>query len=126
MYYLPDTNVLINYFAAQEPDRSLIISLITEDQLALSPLTIAELRPKNSDGEIKQLNELIANSKIFATDVEIGLQAGKHRQEFSNKIKKVYLIDCLIAATCKVNGLTLITNNLKDYPMKDIKILKPS
>jgi predicted nucleic acid-binding protein len=29
----------------------------------------------------------------------------------------------LIAATCKVYGATLVTSDLKDYPMEDIKIV---
>ncbi len=123
---LPDTNVLINYFEGKEPDRSFVVDLITEDRLSISPITVAELRPNQTKEEKEQLTELVINSHIFPVDVEIALQAGTYRQEFSRKTKKVYLIDCLIAATCKVHNLTLVTNNLQDYPMKDIKILKPS
>ena len=126
MNQLPDTNVLINYFEGKEPDKSLVIDLITEDKLAILPITIAELRPGNSKEEAGQLDALIASGTVFPVNTEIGLQAGIYRQEFSRKTKKVYVIDCLVAATCKLHNLTLVTNNTKDYPMKDIKILKPS
>ena len=39
------------------------------------------------------------------------------------KTKKVWLRDCLIAATCKIYGAAFVTYDKKDYPMKDIKIL---
>ena len=33
--------------------------------------------------------------------------------------------DALIAATCCEMGLTLVTRNIKHYPMKDIGVVKP-
>lgn len=126
MNFLLDTNVLIDYLEGIEPRKSFLQKYLFEDVLYISPVTIAELRPRTSKTDQEKLEEFIHQGKVVYVDLEIGFAAGEYRGQFATKTKKVYLIDCLIAATCKVHNLTLITNNVKDYPMKDIKILKPS
>ncbi len=125
MKFLPDTNALISYFEGKEPDKNFLTELIAKEELFISPVVVAELRPRTNTDDQKKLNDLIGSGTVIPIDLEIGFMAGQYREQFSKKTKKVYLLDCLIAATCKAHDLALITNNLKDYPMKDIKIIKP-
>lgn len=126
MRFLPDANVLIRFLNSTEPDKSYLEELLKENQLFISPITIAEVGAKATTEQERDLRGLIGLGTVVSIGEDIGFVAGSYRQQFSGKTKKVYLLDCLVAATCKVYGLTLVTNDLKDYPMKDIKILKPS
>lgn len=125
MNFLPDTDVIINYLKGLEPAKSFLKKMIISDDLYISPISIAEYQAKSSQEEKSLLEEFLTLGKTVSIDSEVGFIAGDYRKQFSKKTKKVYLMDCFIAATCKAHKLTLITNNLKDYPMGDIKILQP-
>ena len=77
------------------------------------------------DLEIIKLESLIENINLYDVNYEIAVQATEYRKDFLLKQKKVFLLDCMIAATAKVNNLTLVTVNKSDYPMKDIKVISP-
>lgn len=125
MPILPDTNIIINYLKGIEPESSFLKKYIISGEISFSPITIAEYIAKASNAEKRLLDDLLTSGEIFSIDYETGLEAGEYRKEFSRKTKQAYLLDCLLAATCKIHNLTLITNNIKDYPMKDIQIQKP-
>lgn len=125
MDFLPDTNIIINFFQNKEPDRTFLQTLGVNENLFISPVVIAEVRPQAPYLGKDELQKFISSGTVIPIDLEIGILAGDYRREFIRKTKRTYLIDCLIAATCKLHNLILATNNVKDYPMKDIKILKP-
>lgn len=126
MRFLPDSNVVIRFLQNKLPDRSFLESLLGKDELFISPVVIAEVRAKAGRQEQDDLVDFVNLGTTLYIDEELGYEAGRYRQQYLNKTKEVYLLDCFIAATCKLHNLTLVTNNVKDYPMKDIKILKPS
>jgi predicted nucleic acid-binding protein len=126
MRFLVDTNIIINFLTNRETDTSFLKKLLNDDQLFISPIVIAEYLAKCPSDEEIYLKNFIELGTVIPIDREISFLAGTYRRQFSNKTKKTYLADCFLAATCKVHNLTLVTNNVKDYPMKDIKIIKPS
>lgn len=126
MRILADSNVLIRFLNGDEPDKGFLERLLRKNELYLSPINIAEVKAKSTDKQERDLKELISIGTSLLIDEETGEQAGNYRQQFLEKTKEVYLLDCFIAASCKIYDLTLVTNDVKDYPMKDIKILKPS
>lgn len=125
MSILPDTNVVINFLAGKEPDRSFMESVLNKSSLFTSPIVIGEYMSKCSSGEETFFKDFIDLGKVISIDSEIGFIAGNYRQQFLQKRKEIFLLDCFLAATCRLHDLTLVTNDLKDYPMKDIKILQP-
>lgn len=125
MPILPDSNALVNFFKEFPGETELLEKALAEEELFISPVVVAEILTKASESEERQLEELLLVSQIVPVTLEIGRLAGDYRKQFSRKTNKVYLLDCFLAATCKAHDLALITNNLKDYPMKDIKIIKP-
>ena len=125
MDFLPDSNILVNFFNGIEPDKGFLEKLIAVDSLHISSITIAEVLAKASTKEKEDLLKLCELGQIELIDKGVVIIAGDYRKNFLQKKKKVYLLDCLIAATCKLHKLTLVTNNIKDYPMKDIKVVRP-
>lgn len=125
MNFLADTNVILNFFKGKEPDKSFLTNLLSKNDLFISPINIAEISAFDNKDEQESLKKFITLGKVTPIDEKTALTAGDYRKKFSGKTNKVYLLDCLIAATCKIHSLTLLTNNTPDYPMKDIDIIKP-
>lgn len=121
--YLLDTNILLEAFWGKEPVASRVKNWIKEGEIALSPICIAEVLSKGSREEKEKLKLLQNQFGILPIDATVAEIAGNYRFEFSQKSKKVYLLDCFMAATAKLFNLKLVTHNVKDYPMKDIEVI---
>lgn len=126
MNFLPDTNVIVNFLGGKEPDAGFLSKLLQKNYLLISVISIAEFIAGASEPDKEKFADFCRLGEIIIVNEETSQTAGEYRQQFSRKIKKAYLLDCFLAATCKKNGATLITNDLADYPMRDIKIVKPS
>ena len=126
MRFLPDSNVVIRFLKNEDPDRTFLEEFLIKNDLFINPIVIAEVKAKADKKQEKDLKEFIELGTSLYIDEEVGFTAGSYRQQYLGKTKEVFLLDCFIAACCKIYNLILITNDLKDYPMKDIKILKPS
>ncbi len=100
------------------------VSRIVDDQLVvISVLTVGEIY-KNSFPE-----EEASNRHFFRwhNQISVDFQTAKLAGEYWNKFRRINnnFVDYLIAATCKIHKLTLLTMNTKHYPMKDIKVIDP-
>ena len=120
--FIPDTNVLIHAFLGMEPYASWLVENIKSKKILLSTIVLAEFLSGANEEEEIAIIKLSNIVEVLPIDRKIAQIGGKYRKKYSKKTKKVWLIDCLIAATCKVYGATLVTYDKKDYPMKDIKI----
>lgn len=125
MMFLIDTNVLILGLAGQKPESIVLKQLIEDNQIVFSPVVIAEFLSKAEKKEQKLLVKLISQFTILSIDETIAKIAADYRREFARKKKTAYLLDCFIAAACIEHGVSLLTNDLKDFPMKDIAIYTP-
>lgn len=124
MNFLPDTNVIINFFKNKEPDASFMKKALNEEEVFLSPIVIAELAAGASPKEKKDLLKLASETKVVEIRDKTAFMAGDYRVRL-NRLKDVYLLDCFIAASAKEHKLILVTNNTSDYKMKDIRIIAP-
>ncbi len=122
--YLFDTNVLILAIKAQEPDKSFLEKVISKRQLFLSAISVGEFLSKASDEEEEKLNSLIIRFPVLSVNLEVAKLAAQYRKKLL-KQKRIQLLDYFLAAQAKLNHLTLVTNNKKDFPMQDIKIISP-
>ena len=125
MTYLIDTDVMIDFLKHKDPAASPIVSLSQQSTLALSTLTITELR---SGWTSKQADFLLPRLYALCTVVpvsrEIAEQAGVWRQEYKSKGVSLGTVDTVIAATAYLNDYPLLTNNVKDYPMPELTLYK--
>lgn len=120
-----DTNVLILALAGKDPEASVLKRLILLNQIIFSPIVVAEFLARADKKDQKLLEKLIAQFGVVPIEEQIAKIAAQYRQQFSRKKKTVYLLDCFIAASCKQYGHILVTNNIKDFLMSDIKIYTP-
>jgi predicted nucleic acid-binding protein len=126
MTYLIDTDVMVDFFKHKAPAKALIEKLSKTSTLALSTLTITELRSGWTKEQAEfLLPRLYALCTVVPVTKEIAEQAGQWRQEYKGKGISLGTPDTVIAATAYLNHAPLITNNTKDYPMPELTLQNP-
>ncbi len=123
-YYLLDTDAIIDYLAGIPSSVVLIRDLHSQgDFLCISAIVIAEvyagLRPQERDKAYK----LVTSCLYLPTAAEDAQQAGEWRYEYARKGVTLSTTDVLVAATAFGNQATIITGNVDDYPMDEVRVL---
>ena len=93
--------------------------------LLLSVVAYAEYYSGVWRGVRPAMDDLIDSLRLIDVTEPIAAQAARYRLEFKTRGRPLQLMDCLIAATARELGATLVTRNLRDYPMTDIQIVSP-
>ena len=111
--YLIDTNVAIYYFGlALSKESEKYIDQILVGKYFISVINRIELLGFKAinKNESEALGSFISNSTIFDLDEDIIVKTIQIRKNYNIKLP-----DAIIAATCLVNGCSLITNNIRDF-----------
>ena len=111
--YLIDTNVAIYYFGmALSKESEKFIDKVISNKYAISVINRIELLGFKAlnESESEALNSFIGSANVFDLEEAIILQTIQIRKTYNIKLP-----DAIIAATCLVNHLSLITNNIKDF-----------
>lgn len=122
--YLLDTNVLILGIKGSEPDRTFLKKVISKKQLYLSVISVSEFLSQASEEAEEKFKALLINFPILSVDLETAKLVAEYRKKYLKK-KRIQLLDYFIAAQAKLNNLTLVTGNISDFPMKDVKVIAP-
>ena len=123
--FLPDSNIFIRASKGFEPELAFVNKQIEKNELIISVVAIGEFYAKATESEKQMFDNLIARFGVLGIDEVAAKLAGDYRSEYLKKSKRVYLLDCFLAAQAKINNLTLVTNDATDFPMRDIKVVKP-
>ncbi len=114
-----DTDVLILHLRGNESVREMLREAAQDSLLCCSAITIGEIHAGMRDEEREKTLKLLNSLAVIDVDRKIAALAGDYRRTI--KSHHLELDDCLIAATCVVNKATLITGNIKHYPMQEIE-----
>ena len=116
-----DTDVLIDLLRGREAARSFLQEVADRYVPCCSVISVAELyagmRPEEEAGTQTFLDGLV----ILPVTHEIAEAAGRFKKRSTSR--RLELAVCLISATALVEGATLATGNVKDYPMQEITVL---
>ncbi|KKS45189.1 hypothetical protein A3J20_03840 [Candidatus Gottesmanbacteria bacterium RIFCSPLOWO2_02_FULL_42_29] len=123
--YLIDTDVLIWVLRGNKKYTDLLLRLKDKDPLSISTISIAEIYKNIFPSELMRTENILNEFQTWDITPLAAKQAGLYFQQFSKQYKNLSLIDCLIAGCANVNNLILVSLNLKHFPMKDIKTMKP-
>ena len=122
---LIDSDILIDHLRKEKNALDFLDRALEKGHfLFLSVVSRAEIYAGMRKGEDKAICSLFEIVKPVNVDATIADKAG----EFLRKFSKSYALnigDAIIAATASEMELSLVTRNLKHYPMKDISVLKP-
>lgn len=119
--YLIDSDVLMDFFKKKDYALTLLEKLIKRGSLAISILSIVELRAGWNNEQKKfllpRLYKLVAIKNLTT---EIAELAGEFRYKYKAKGVSLPTIDSLIAATAIIEKCKLVTRNKKDFPMPEV------
>ena len=124
MTVLLDTNILIDLLNNRAGRREALADLASRDiKLASCAITVAEvyagMRPKESGITAAVLAEL----EYFELTVSAAKRGGELKALWAKKGHTLSITDTLIAAVAIENGLSIATDNIKDFPMPEIMLL---
>ena len=88
---------------------------------ACSALSVLEIQLGVKKGEEEKTSRFLKSLKIFDVNMEIASKAAQLIREYKAKGITLDLPDSVIAATCILHELILVTCNTKHYPISDIK-----
>lgn len=112
---LLDTDIVIDHLRGH-PDAVAYMRNLTTRPLT-SVVVVAELYAGVRDGpERAQLESFLSGLIVLPLDSDTAVDGGLLRRTYA-KSHGVGLDDALIAATAKRNGATLVTLNVKHFPM---------
>lgn len=123
--YLIDTDIIIWILRENKKYQDFLQKISEKEPLAISTITIAEIYKNVYPSEILKTENLISELPSLDVTSSVAKQAGLYWQQYVSKLKNLSITDCIIAATANVNNATLVSLNIKHFPMKDIQILNP-
>lgn len=126
--YMLDTNICI--FAIKNKPATVLKKLTSYDpsDICISAITYAELRHGVEKSQAKQRNDLALTLFLSAIDIiPFGERAaeeyGRVRSYLESKGTPIGPMDMLIAAHAKSLGMTIVTNNTREFKrIPDLKI----
>jgi toxin FitB len=132
--YLLDTNVL-SETRKRQPDAGVTewIAATPPDRLHVSVLTLGEIEQGIARIRGRGDHQQAAALERWLREVELGfadrilpvtllVASAWGRQQHVHPLP---VVDALIAATAGVNGLTVVTRNVKDFQRSGIQVLDP-
>lgn len=134
MSFLIDTNIISEVRKGDRCDAAVAAwwAGVAEDDLWLSALVVGEIRkgvelarrrdPRKAEVLETWLSDVLSGfgDLVLPVDATVAEEWGR-----MNAIRPVPVIDALLAATAKANGLTLVTRNETDVAGLGIEVLNP-
>ncbi len=134
MSFLIDTNIISEVRKGERCDPAVATwwSGVAEDDLWLSALVLGEIRkgvelarrrdPRKADALEAWLEDVVAGfgDRVLPVDTAVAEEWGR-----MNAVRPAPVIDALLAATAKANGLTLVTRNGADVAGLGVDVLNP-
>lgn len=121
--YLLDTNVIIDTLNGKRGRNAFLLGLLERGHLlACCAVNVAEvyagLRPK----EEKRTEALLRSLQFFPITFPVAELAGRLKQLHSRRGRMLSIPDTTIAAVAIYNDLILLTDNTRDFPMKELQL----
>lgn len=117
MAYLIDTDWAVDYLKGIDET---VRFLQDEEELYISALSVGELVEGIEDSErrderMESLNDFLAGVTVLSFTRETAVEFGKIRNALRKNGQLIGDIDTMIAATARVNDLTILTENTKHF-----------
>jgi predicted nucleic acid-binding protein len=84
---------------------------------------VAELYSGPNEKNLRLFSDWLGSLPYWDISPEASEQAGIYRKSASGAGKTLHVSDCLLAACAREQQATVLTSNIKDYPMKDVRVL---
>jgi predicted nucleic acid-binding protein len=123
--YVLDTDIAIWILRRDTAIIETLKQNVSQNESAISTITIAELYKNIFPSELTSTEEFIAYQRIIPVSAQIAREAGYYWNQFHKRISGLSITDCIIAATAKIHQGVLCTLNTRHFPMSDIIVRNP-
>lgn len=124
MTILLDTSVLIDVLNRRKGRREFLRELANRNhRLACCAVTVAEIYAGTRPAEARDTEKLLNSLQYFDLDRGAARRAGLLKGAWARKGVTLALPDVLIAAVAIEHNLALATDNQKDYPMPELRLI---
>lgn len=123
MRFLLDTTVLIDALRSRNARRAWLAELVRAGHsLETSALNIAEVYAGMRPEEELRTKELLGALLCHSITASIAEHAGLLKNQWARKGRTLALADTLVAAVTLEQNCTLVTDNRKDFPMRELRM----
>jgi predicted nucleic acid-binding protein len=116
MTQLFDSTILISHLRGDQRATNLLLEATREGALA-SVISRAEIEGGMRSGERAEVSRLFEGLRMIPVTDAAARRAGRHLRQFRHSHPGIDLADYLIAASAEEAGATLVTLNLRHFPM---------
>ncbi len=122
--YLLDTDAIIDYFFGIPSTVALIQDLHARGEtLCVCDVVIAEVYAGLHPEHREPAEQFVFACAFLPTSPAIAQQAGRWRYDFARKGVALATTDTLIAAVAEAHSATIVTGNIRHYPMPEVALL---
>ena len=93
--------------------------------LATTCVNLAEVGAGFRQRERRRAEALLARLRFLITDREAAHRAGRYQSEWAHRGRTIQTPDALVAGTARSHGAVLVTHNVDDFPMGDLRVEHP-
>jgi tRNA(fMet)-specific endonuclease VapC len=124
--YLLDSDIIIWHLRGRIEITEMLKDLQRSGLPACSAISILEVQlgVKTKDEEGKT-DRFLESLKVFDVNMDIAKMAARLIREYKAKGVTIDIPDSIIASTCILNDMILVTYNRKHYPISELKLHLP-
>lgn len=118
--------MLIAHLRGDDAVTGLLLDLLADrHSLGTSCVNVAEVERGIRPRERKRAIQLLARLRFLETTREAAARAGRYQADFDKRGVTIHTADALVAGTARAHGAILLTDNVRDFPMRDVKVEAP-
>ena len=121
--YLLDSTVIIDCLRGRRETVDFLTEVASESSVVgCCAINIAEVYAGMRENERQVTKKLLDSLEYYEVTKNLAELAGEYKREYAGKGITLPLSDVIIAAVSISNNLTLVTDNLRHYPMSGLNI----
>ena len=125
--HLLDTSTIIDVLRGREEVVGLVEELYSFGaRFGITCVNVAEIHSGMRKGEEESTERYIDHFAYIGIDRKTSKLAGDLYRQYRVKGKTLSVTDTLIAACCLTNSLTLVTANVRHFPMPELPVIDSS
>ncbi len=119
--FLLDSDIIIWHLRGREDVTEMLRDLQRFGVPGCSALSVVEVQLGVKKGEEEMTDHFLKYLKVFDVNREIASRAAQLIREHKGKGVTLEIPDAVIASTCILHDLILVTYNRKHYPIADLE-----
>ncbi|MGI8777253.1 MAG: type II toxin-antitoxin system VapC family toxin [Acidimicrobiales bacterium] len=125
--YVLDSTVLIGYLRDTPSIASSLRRRLSDGHmLATTCVNLAEVERGLRPRERRRATAFLDRLRFLVTDREAARRAGEYQAAWAKQGRTIHTPDALVAGTARAHGAVLLTHNLDDFPMHDLRVEHPT